>query len=129
MKIPTNQDGLGNDAYEGGIIFAWAAELPLSWWFILTPELDVAANVLSPGYHAESAGTAYFWHSILGQLSGYVEFASRVSAEAQVPWIGTVDIGLTYMLTRNVQLDTGVRLGVTAAADDLNPFVGVSIRF
>jgi hypothetical protein len=129
LKIPTNQDGLGNDSFEGGLIFAWSAELPLGWWFIVTPELDLSANLNSAGYHAEGAGTAYFWHSITKELSGYVEFASRASAESKVPWIGTVDLGLTYMLTQNLQLDAGIRLGVTKAADDFNPFLGVSIRF
>jgi hypothetical protein len=129
VKIPTNQDRLGNDAYEGGVIFAWAAELPMSWWLVVTPEMDVFANVNSPGYHPEGAGTAYFWHSIFGQLSGYVEFASRASAEPSVPWLGTLDLGMTYMLTKNIQLDSGTRLGLTASADDVNPFIGISVRF
>jgi hypothetical protein len=129
LKIPTNQDQLGNQAYEGGVIFSWATKLPLSWWFIVTPEIDIVANVISSGYHTEGAGTAYFWHSLIGQLSGYVEFASRVSTEADVPWLGTVDLGVTYMLTKNIQLDTGVRVGVTKSADNLNPFIGISVRF
>jgi hypothetical protein len=129
IKIPTSQDGLGNGAYEGGIIFAWGAQLPMSWWLVLTPELDVSADLTAAGYHPEGAGTAYFWHSIIGDLSGYVEFAARASAESSVPWLGTVDLGLTYMLTKNVQLDIGTRIGVTASADDINPFVGISVRF
>ncbi len=35
----------------------------------------------------------------------------------------------TYALTDNVQLDAGVNVGVTSAADRFNPFVGVSSRF
>ena len=129
LKVPTSQDGLGNDAYEGGVIFAFAAELPFSWWLVVTPELDALANANSSGYHVEGAGTAYFWHSIVGQLSGYVEFASRASAEPPVSWLGTVDLGLTYMLTRNIQLDVGTRVGITTSADNINPFVGASFRF
>ena len=44
-------------------------------------------------------------------------------------WVGTVDLGLTYALTKNIQLDAGVNIGVTRAADDWNPFVGISFRF
>jgi Putative MetA-pathway of phenol degradation len=43
--------------------------------------------------------------------------------------IGTLDLGLTYALTRNVQFDARLNLGITRAAPDVNPFVGVSFRF
>ena len=42
---------------------------------------------------------------------------------------GTVDLGLTYGLTDNIQLDAGVNIGLTASADDINPFLGLSLRF
>lgn len=31
VKIPTNQDGLGNDSVEGGVIVPWAVELRGGW--------------------------------------------------------------------------------------------------
>jgi long-subunit fatty acid transport protein len=37
--------------------------------------------------------------------------------------------GLTYAVTENLQLDAGVNVGVTSAADRFNPFVGISTRF
>jgi long-subunit fatty acid transport protein len=37
--------------------------------------------------------------------------------------------GLTYRLSKNVQLDAGVNFGVTSAADRINPFVGLAVRF
>jgi hypothetical protein len=129
LKVPTSQDGLGNDAYEAGVVLALAAELPLGWWVVSTPELDVNKDWYSSGYHAEFAHTLYFWHSIVGDLSGWAEFYSRVSGERSVPWVGTVDFGLTFMLTRNLQLDAGTRVGVTRSADDINPFLGISVRF
>ena len=67
--------------------------------------------------------------SIVGKLGGYVEFFSLVSAERGADWIGTVDAGLTYALTDDIQLDAGVNVGVTRAADDINLFFGISMRF
>jgi hypothetical protein len=58
-----------------------------------------------------------------------VEFATLVSTDADSDWLGIIDVGLTYAVTENIQLDAGVNLGVTRAADDVNPFVGLSIRF
>jgi hypothetical protein len=40
-----------------------------------------------------------------------------------------VDLGLTYGLTKNLQLDGGVNIGLTKSADNVNLFVGVSRRF
>jgi hypothetical protein len=65
----------------------------------------------------------------VGELSGYVEFFSSVSTEDDSEWIGTVDLGLTYGVSADIQLDAGVNIGVTRAADDINPFVGISWRF
>ena len=65
----------------------------------------------------------------MDNLAGYVEFFSLVSAETGSDWVGTVDIGITYALSDNIQLDGGVNLGVTRSADDINPFFGISWRF
>ncbi|HSJ01962.1 MAG TPA: hypothetical protein VK956_05880, partial [Verrucomicrobium sp.] len=59
----------------------------------------------------------------------YVEFFSEIPTENSAAWIGTVDVGFTFALTENIQLDAGVNVGVTDAADDLNPFLGFSVRF
>jgi hypothetical protein len=66
---------------------------------------------------------------IIGDLAGFVEFFSAVSTEEDSEWIGTVDVGLTYALTEDIQLDAGVYIGVTRSADDVNPFLGLSWRF
>ena len=70
-----------------------------------------------------------FSHNLVGKLAGYVEFFSEVSTGRDARWVGTVDLGLTYGLTDNLQLDAGINLGVTESADDLNPFLGLSWRF
>src|SRR2546430_11942034 len=31
LKLPTNQDNLGNNSVEGGVIFPFAVELPAGW--------------------------------------------------------------------------------------------------
>ena len=46
-------------------------------------------------------------------LGGYVEFATLVSTDADSDWLGIIDVGLTYAVTENIQLDAGVNLGVT----------------
>lgn len=129
FKLPTNQDQLGNHSAEGGIILPLAVKLPAGWDMGVMTQLDVVRDTTTSGYHQEFVNTVTFSHDIVGDLGGYLEFFSSVSTERGSSWTGTVDLGLTYALTKNLQLDAGINLGVTRAADDWNPFVGLSFRF
>jgi hypothetical protein len=129
VKIPSNQNHLGNHAVEGGIVFPLALNLPHGWDAGVMTEADCLENENNSGRHATFINSITFGHGLYGRLSGYAEFYSEVSAEPGAGWVGTVDFGLTYKLTANVQLDTGLNTGVTKAAPDLNPFVGLSWRF
>jgi hypothetical protein len=128
-KFPTNQDGLGNDAIEGGVVFPLEIKLAEDWDLGLMTEVDYRRNASSSGYHAESINTITVAHRIVGTLEAYVEFFSNVSGERNSEWIGTFDLGATYKFTPNVQLDAGVNLGLTRSADDVNPFVGLTVRY
>ncbi len=129
IKIPTNTDNLGNDDTEGGIIIPLAIKLPAEWSMGVMAEVDINKNSEDDNYHEEYIQSITFGHSIIGELSGYMEFFSNVSTEDGAKWVATVDAGLTYGLTKDIQLDMGVNVGVTEAADDLNPFCGISMRF
>lgn len=129
VKFPTSQDGLGNRAVESGLIIPLAVELPLGWSLGLMTEFDFMENEDRAGYHPEFVNSITFGHDIVGRLAGYIEFFSQVSTDQNAPWVGTVDLGLSYRLTDNLQLDAGVNLGVTRSADDLVPFLGLSHRF
>ena len=129
VKFPTSQDDLGNGAFEGGIIFPLAVALPREWGMGVMTQFDFTEDGDGSGYHPEFINTITFGHDIVGNLAGYVEFFSLVSTDRDSDWIGTFDLGLTYALTEDIQLDTGVNFGVTRSADDVNPFLGVSWRF
>ena len=129
VKWPTGSSGVGNERVEGGVILPLAVALPAGWGMGVMTEVDYNRDEDDHGHHAEFVNTITFSHTLVGELSGYVEFFSNVSTEADARWVGTVDLGLTYALTPDIQLDAGVNLGVTRAADDVNPFLGISIRF
>jgi hypothetical protein len=129
VKLPTNQDGLGNNSVEGGLILPLAVSLPADFGLGLMTQYDAVRDDDGGGHHAEFVNSITVSHDIVGKLGGYVEFFSAVSAERDSDWIGTVDLGLTYGLTDNIQLDAGVNIGVTKSADDVNPFLGLSWRF
>lgn len=129
VKFPTAPAALGNGAYEGGLIVPLSMSLPCDWQMGLMTEFDFDRASAGSGYHVEFINTITVSHAIAGDLGGYVEFFSAVSSAGESNWVGTVDLGLTYALGPNAQLDAGINLGVTRAADDFNPFLGISWRF
>jgi hypothetical protein len=129
LKLPTAAHDLGNGAVEGGVILPLLFRLPADNELAIELEIEHARDTHDRGYHQEIVNAATFAHDFTKRLAGYVELFSNVSNERHAGWIATFDCGLTYRLSPNVQLDTGVNVGLTDAADDLNPFVGLSVRY
>ena len=130
VKWPTASRGLGKGSVEGGIILPLAVSLPGGWDMGTMVETDFNRDEDGDGHHVEVISSVTFSHKIAGELRGYVEFYNNLSAEHRgTPWVATADVGLTYGLTSDIQLDAGVNVGLTRAADDFNPFVGISFRF
>ena len=48
---------------------------------------------------------------------------------AERGFAATFDTGLKYLSAENVQLDAGVNIGLTEAAEAIQPFLGLSVRF
>jgi len=129
IKFPVNTGHTGNSLVEGGLILPLAVKLPAGWDMGLEAGASDLGNGNDNGRHAEFFNSATFGHDIIGKLGGYAEFFSNVSTERGAGWVGTVDVGLTYDVTDNVQVDTGVNFGVSPAADDEEFFAGLTVRF
>jgi hypothetical protein len=129
VRFPTSKDGLGSDGLEGGLILPLSVELPDGCWLGLTTRFDAVRDPAESGYHAEFVNSIAFGRDLFGNVFGYVELFSAVATEQDDGWVGTFNTGLVYTVTENVQLNTGVNIGVTRAADDWNVFVGMALRF
>jgi hypothetical protein len=126
LTLPTDDDnGISPEDVEGGLLVPLAVNLPRGFG------LGINAGVLrlkdddASGYHTDYVATAalsYEWSDALGT---YYEVATQFG-EADIVVLGT---GATYALSPNTQLDAGINVGVTRAADRINPFVGISTRF
>jgi len=129
VKFPTSTGNLGNNAMEGGVIFPLAVKLPAGFDLGLETAISFLRDDSDSDYHEDFIHSITFDHAIAGRLSGYLEFFSDLSTERHSAWVGTVDAGLEFLVTENIQLDCGCNLGVTRAADDANPFAGITVRF
>ena len=128
LKLPLTQDGLGNGSVEGGLGIPYAFDVP-GWDLGFQSTFRFNRNEAGGGYHSEFDNSVSIGRRIAGKLSGFAEFFSNVSTERGASWVGTVDIWLTYQLSKNLRLDGGVYIGVTHAADDWHPWIGMTWRY
>ena len=129
VKFPTATDHLGNNAVEGGVIFPLAVSLPYDFDLSTETAVSLMKNDDNGGYREEFIVSASVDHQLIGKLSGFLEFYSNFATQNRAGWIGTVDAGLEYLVTKNIQLDCDCYFGVTPAAPDFNPFAGITVRF
>lgn len=129
VKIPTNTLAQLNDDVEGGIIVPFAVDLGRGMGLGLMTEVDFLKAESGGGYEPTFVNSATVSFELTRRLGLYVEAFVERSAESGAETIVTVDTGFTYAVTDHLQLDAGVNIGVTDAADDLNVFVGLSQRF
>jgi hypothetical protein len=128
VKLPANQDSLGNTAVEGGLKVPYWFDVP-DWDVCLMAEVDIIRDALGSAYHPEFVNSISIGHHLIGKFSLYAEFFSSVSAEPDSAWIGTFDTWLTYAATKNLRFEGGVYMGVTRSAEDLRPFIGMTWRY
>lgn len=128
VKFPTSTGRLGNGAVEGGVKIPYAFDVP-GWELGLQTEVDWVRNEGRGGYHQEYVNSISIGHVLAGRISVFVEFFSSISSGRDRGWVGTLDTWLTYEVSSNLRLDAGLYIGVTRAADDLHPFVGLTWRY
>lgn len=129
IKLPTASDDLGgNDDVEGGIIVPLAIELSSAVGLGLMAQLNVLKDS-SANYSAEWVASATAGIDLTEELGLYVELFASEFEDVSEETVATFDMGFTYALTEDLQLDTGINIGITSAADDVQTFLGVSKRW
>jgi hypothetical protein len=126
LKIPTNTGGTGNHVWEPG--FELPVNYSLPWGFTLFAQtrIDILDKSRSSNMQVQWQNPIGLSRTIVGNLSGYVEFYDAVSSG---PWVGTLDTGLIYQLTPNCSIDVNSFFGLTRSAPDYNVFSGFGYRF
>jgi Putative MetA-pathway of phenol degradation len=129
VKLPLKTGDTGNDLVEGGLIIPLAVSLPAGWGMGLMTEIDWLADATGNGRHPEWLNTVTFSRDLTSRLGGYIEFVSVHSEESGAEWVAQADIGLTYAISDDIQLDGGCNYGLTDAAPDVQPFIGLTLRY
>ena len=128
VTLPTAQDNLGAGGVEGGVGIPYAFDVP-NWDVGLQTTVSYDHDNAGNGYHAEIANSVSVGHAVIGPLEYHVEFYGSVSTERNSNWVGTVDTWLTYQVNKNLIFDGGIYIGVTPAADNWHPWIGMTWRY
>ncbi|TAE33833.1 MAG: transporter [Alphaproteobacteria bacterium] len=128
IKLPTNQDNLGNDELEGGIGLPFNINFDGGWNLGGMTQLNVVTDGGS-GYDPAYVNSLIVGKALTSKLSAYTEFYTYRADQSGAQWLNTLDFGTVYAVTDNFRIDANVHLGVTDAADDVNFFVGTAYRF
>jgi hypothetical protein len=128
VKIPTGTLATLGDDVEGGLIVPLAVDIGHGFGLGLMTEIDFLKTE-SGSYEPAFVNSATVSVDLTDRLGLYAEVFVERTTEAGAETIVTLDGGLTYAVTRNLQLDAGANVGVTEAADDLSVFIGMSQRY
>jgi hypothetical protein len=128
VKVPLKSDAIGNDEVEGGLIVPFGWNVAERIYLGLMTEIDLLADEDSSGHHLEWLNSITVGIEITDRVGVYVELVG-VLPEGGDDRIAQFDAGLTYAVSDDIQLDAGCNFGLTDAAPDYLPFVGLSIRF
>jgi len=128
ITLPTGSSDFTSGVTEGGLIVPFAVSLPGDTGLGLMVEADWLQDSDGEGFHTEWLTTATVGRSLVGPIGAFVEFTAGQRPKVEGAWVGTVDVGVTYGPTANVQLDAGVLLGISEEADVATFFAGISLR-
>src|SRR5688572_10982534 len=118
VQFPTADDEFGaTDHVEGGLIVPLAVSLPNEWNLGLMAEVDLVRDDADEDYGTQFVHTATVGHDIAGDLAGYVEYIGVASHDLNLGYVAVLGGGLTYGLSDDVQLDTGINVGLSDDAD------------
>ena len=133
IKIPTAAPGLGNEHVEFTVNAPYTIALPEKFFLVVEPTAGVLRNATNTRYAPNIGLIVNLSREILVKgLTAAVEVAVNTSLD-NVTNVGVTQVSfdpsLQYLLTKNLQLDVGIYLGLNRATPRYNPYTGISYRF
>ncbi len=130
IVLPTDRhNGISPEFVESGLIVPLALKLTSKLDLDLNGGVAWVREDASVRYHEEYLASASFSYEWSDRLGTYYEIAARLHTQDPRGDVVLLATGVTYKVRKDLQLDAGVNVGVTPAADRVNPFIGVTKRF
>jgi len=129
IKLPTAGAGMSNGHSEGGLALTMGLHLPNEWYGEFTVDGYHLRKADDRGWQTDQSIAASFSHAWSHKFTTFFEFYQQASDNKNQGTYSALDLGAMYLLTPTLQLDAGCFFGLTEAAEDYNPFVGLSALY
>ena len=129
VKLPTARDGIGNGAVEGGVAVPVNITLSGVWSLGLSPEFDAFKDANGDGHHFNTSQTLEVGYALPGDLTLNAEVWGDWNDDPAVaPTQYSLDFAAAKLLTKTLQVDGGVNIGLNRATPDLQLYAGLATR-
>lgn len=118
VKIPSKVTGIGNNHFEGGIIFPWAIKLGPGSEAGAMAQWDILRNDANDGYDSRWFVSGFARQHIVGGLGLYGEATFEVSSASSSSFVGSLGGGATFDFSKTFQLDYSLSRGLGGRATD-----------
>jgi hypothetical protein len=130
VKAPTARPGIGNGVVEGGAILPINYKLNDLITLTTVPEVDAYKDSTGGGRHLNTAQLINVAFSLPANFTAYGELWGDWNFDPA----GTIheysaDLALAYGISKYLQLDTGVNIGLNRETPGAQVYVGVSQKF
>ena len=130
LKLPTAASGLGNGYAEFTVNAPYTIALSKPWSLTVEPNVGLLRNSDNTTYRGDYGLIVNLNRPVfIKGLTAAVELAVDASTERAAATKMSFDPSLQYLVSKNLQLDVGVYLGLNNATPRYNPYIGVSYRF
>lgn len=129
VKLPTNSNGLSNNAVEGGVSVPFDWNLKHGFSFNYTIQAMVLKRADKDSMSEVFANMFVLSKQLNDKFSGYVEYFAQ-----QIPGDNnhvqqTMDFGIVYQVNKNFSLDSALNFGLSNRSNDVELLVGGAYRF
>jgi hypothetical protein len=130
VKAPTARIGIGNGAWEGGLIAPVNIKLSSAFNLAVQPEFDDLLNNSGTGHHLAVSQDFNIGWSLPHSVTVFVEVWGQWSFDpAGTQKQFSADIAAALGLGRDSQLDAGINFGLNRDTPGVAPYIGYSHRF
>lgn len=129
VKFGTARTPIGNGFAEYTLAIPYNYDITKELALTLEPSFGALRNAANTGYRDSYGFIAGFDQRFAKDFIASFEVFTLTSTARKEATIWGVAPSLAYFLSRNLQLDGGINLGLNKATPRYNPYIGVSARF
>jgi hypothetical protein len=128
VSLPTGSRGVGAEHLEGGLIIPARLDLLNEFDLGLMVEFDIVRDSQNEGYRLDVLHTVALGRPVVGPIGAFAEYVGVMPMENGQPYLAFVGGGVTYCVSRDIQLDLAIQMGLVEPAEDFGVRAGVSFR-